>query len=178
MTKIVFSKDLISELNQDWLFLDTTTFIAAINYQDEFSSLFHDLKLNSCEFLTIPSVLFEFTRGSNTKTHFNTRTKFVNDLANIFPIERHLEKLETEIIIAQKFCSTASYTDFLLVMCLIKFPQSFLITENHKDMPMALLERKHIITLDTNNQIRNQAIYQVNQKRYQQQLKKITRSKS
>ena len=174
MTRIVSSDGLISSLKDAWLFIDTSSLVAAFNYKDEFSTLFKDLSDKNCTFLTIPSVLFEFTRGSDTRKVFNTRTEFVTDLTNLYPIDRHLDKLEQQIILIQKLAPRTSHTDFLLIMCLLKFPPAHLLTENHKDMPLAILDRIHIITIDTDNQIRNQAIYQLNQQKYRRQLAKLT----
>ena len=53
--KILYGTDLITGIGNSFVFLDTTVFIAALNYREEFRDLFRELEKNGCEFLTIPS---------------------------------------------------------------------------------------------------------------------------
>lgn len=66
-----------------------------------------------------------------------------------------------------------SYTDFLLCTCLYKFSRSFLLTENHSDCPLDILDRLHVITIDTEKDIRNYGIYKLSIDKYKLAAQKI-----
>lgn len=122
--KILHDSTLVSSLKNSDLFLDTNVFIGALFPKSPVAKLLKDLSLNGCTFLSIQSVLFEFTRGGGTIENFGKRLKFITeDLKTaIYPIERNLDKLEDLIVVLQRIKSDASYTDFLLTACLYKFP--------------------------------------------------------
>jgi hypothetical protein len=63
--KILYDQAIVSTLKQGTLFVDTNTLIAAIKYDITFGKLFNELSKIGCSFITIPSVLFEYTRGSD-----------------------------------------------------------------------------------------------------------------
>lgn len=156
--RILYSLDLASDLSNSSLFLDTNILIGFLNNQ-ELQKLFQ--KKLRCNFITIPSVVFEFTRGSDTTEAFNERRMFIDKLCTVYPIEKHLEELRELTIVLQRLRGNASYTDFLLTACLYKFTRSFLLTENHKDFPVEILDRKHLISIDMEKEIRNYGIYQL-----------------
>jgi len=165
--KIYYPPELIAGLSEKYLFLDTTAFIATLNYRDEFGELFSSLRSQYCELITIPSVVFEFTRGSDSVSTYKTRRDFIQQLSAIYPIEKMLDGMEQDIIVIQRFMDkNASYTDFLLAMCLRKFPNSFLLTENHSHIPSALFDREYVITVNTPSQIRNHGIYTMNTRKF------------
>ena len=173
--KILYNQELLSNLKNSSLFFDTNTYIGALSYSNLYSELFFKLNENNCAFLTIPSVLFEFTRGTNSIENFNKRTKFiVEDLkSSIYPIERQLQGLENLTLVLQKIRGTMDYTDFLLCVCLYKFPGSFLITENHSHFPTEILDRKYLITIDTDKELRNYAIYEFSFDKFNKAAEKI-----
>lgn len=175
--KALYKSTLVSELKNSDLFLDTNTFIAYNFFPEIFEELFDELKKNSCAFLTIPSVVFEFTRGTGTIADFNKRSEFIDSLVNtVYPIEKHIEDLRDLIIVLQKIKGDIHYTDFLLLACLYKFPKSYLISANHKDCPLEILDRKHIITVDTDKEIRTYGIYQISLEKFNKAAHSILRS--
>lgn len=131
------------------------------------------MKKSGCTFLTIPSVLFEFTRGTESIQDFNKRAKFITDFSSIYPVEKHLEDLEDLTVVLQRIQGQMSYTDFLLIACLYKFPKAFLISANHKDCPLDILDRKYIITVDTGKDIRNYGIYQFSTEKFNKAAERI-----
>lgn len=173
---IYYPPTLLTELTNSYLFLDTNTFIGAISFPEIFEDLIKSLKDVGCVYLTIPSVVFEFTRGTESVRDFNKRTKFITDLSFIYPIEKQLNSLENLTIILQKIQGSVSYTDFLLIACLYKFPKAFLISANHKDCPLDILDRKFVITVDTDKEIRNYGIYQISLEKFNKAAENILRS--
>lgn len=174
--KIYYDSSLITGLGNSFLFLDTTAFIAALNYKKEFGELFKSLKDQGCSFLTIPSVFFEFTRGSDTLISFKTRAKFLTGLADIWPIERYLDQIEQAMVVLQKLGSRQmSYTDFLLCVCLYKFPSAYLLTENYHHIPVQVFERKGVITVDAGEDIRNHVVFQLSRQKFSNAAEGILR---
>jgi len=139
----------------------------------------NELQNVDCSFITIPSVLFEFTRGGGNLRDFNKRLKFITqDLkVTIYPIERYLDNLEDLIVVLQKIKPSAGYTDFLLSACLYKFSNAFLMTENHKDFPLEIMDRTHLVTFDMEKEIRNYGIYNLSAEKYTKAAKNILMEK-
>lgn len=164
----------VSELKNSDLFFDTNTFIASISIPEIFGSLFETLKSNYCAFLTIPSVVFEFTRGTESIQDFDKRSEFIDSLVEaVYPIEKHIEDLRDLTVVLQRIKGDIHYTDFLLIACLYKFPKAFLISANHKDCPLDILDRKFIITVDTDKDIKNYGIYQFSLEKFNRAAERI-----
>lgn len=172
--KVQYDLSIVSELKNSDLFFDTNTFIASISIPDIFGKFLEELKSNGCAFLTIPSVVFEFTRGTDSIVDFDKRSEFIDSLVDtVYPVEKHIEDLRDLIIVLQRIKGDIHYTDFLLLACLYKFPKSFLISANHKDCPLEILDRKFILTIDTDKEIRNYGIYQFSMEKFNKAAEKI-----
>lgn len=175
--KVQYESNLVSELKSSNLFFDTNTFIASISITDIFGKLFEELKNNDCAFLTIPSVVFEFTRGTDTIADYDKRFEFIDSLVDtIYPVEKHINDFRDLVIVLQRIKGDIHYTDFLLLACLYKFPKSFLISANHKDCPLDILDRKFVITVDTDKDIRNYGIYQFSMEKFNKAAERILKS--
>jgi hypothetical protein len=173
---IYYPPTLLTELAYSNLFFDTNTFIGAISYPGIFGELFEKLKDNDCAFLTIPSVVFEYTRGIGSIADFDKRSEFIDGFVDtIYPIEKHIEDLRELIIVLQRIKGDIHYTDFLLIACLYKFPRAFLISANHKDCPLDILDRKCVITVDTDKDIKNYGIYQFSMEKFNKAAESILR---
>jgi len=166
--RITYPDNLLSDLTDKTIYLDTNTFITALNYPNEFGDLLSQLEKNNCKFGTIFPVVVEFTRGSENIDAYNKRLDFVKEMTGgyIYPIERNFSEMTEFIVVMQRIKSAMSYTDLLLLSCLKKFPQIYLLTQNHKDVPLEIFDRKYIITLDTMDHIWNHGIYQLSGDRY------------
>ena len=174
--KILHDPKLVSELEDKFLFIDTNTLIAIVNNKN-FLEIFYEWKSKSCAFVTIPSVLFEFTRGTDSIAAFNQRVSFIKQIGvGIYPIERFLDQTKDLTVVLQKIRGNLSYTDFLLIVSIYKFPTSYLITENHKDFPIEILDRKFIITLDNDKDIRNYGIYCFSNEKFDKAAARILRN--
>ncbi len=170
--KILYESNLVSKLsNHTFLFLDTTAFVTAFNYE-EFGELLKNIKDNNCDLLTIPSVVFEFTRGSDSLESYNRRVEYINHLVSVYPIERHLEELQGIMVAFQKI-GGLSYTDFLLSACLYKFKGALLLTENHTHFPPAIFDKVSIVTVDTGKDIRNHVVYSLSEVKFEKAVANI-----
>lgn len=155
--KILHTPSLVPDLKNCDIFLDTNALIGFFNKSD-FRELFSK---TSCGLITIPSVVFEFTRGSQDIDTFNLRTKFIDEICTVYQIEKHLDEFHELIVVLQRLRGSISYTDFLLSACLYKFPGALLLTENHRHFPTEILDRKYLITLETDSEIRNYGLYKI-----------------
>jgi|SRR3989344_2409739 len=177
--RIFYDLKQLSSSSNFFVFLDTNCLIGAFVYPNIFSKLFDDLKKLSCEFLTIPSVAFEFTRGTKTVEEFNSKLEFLENLASIYQIEKHLEDFKDLTITLQKIKGSASYTDFLLIAALYKFRKapSYLLNSNHSDCPIDILDREAIVTVDTDKDIKNYGLYRFSEEKYSKAAENILKAK-
>lgn len=180
--KILHDSTLLDSLSDSDLFIDTNVFIGALETSKDGSllGLLDQLGMHGCAFITIQSVLFEFTRGGGSLQNFDKRLQFITNIlkTTIYPIEKNLDDFEDLIVVLHNIRPKAGYTDFLLSACLYKFPNAFLITENHKDFPTEILDRKHVVTIDTGKEIRNYGIYKFSTKKYSRAAKSILKKSS
>ncbi len=68
--KLLHSERLTDELSSKYLILDSTSLINA-SQSDDFLTLLVEIKKAGCSFITIPSVVHEFTRGAKTIEQLN-----------------------------------------------------------------------------------------------------------
>lgn len=157
--KIYYKSSLLSELKESFLFFDTNLLILALSQQVQFANLFDKLKKRNCAFLTIPSVFFEFSRGADSVASYNEIVDYFKKLVEIYPIQKHIDKMESEMLVLHKTNKSCDYTDFLLCLCLCKFRSAFLISENHKHIKSDIIDRVGLITADDGKEIRNLGVY-------------------
>jgi hypothetical protein len=172
--KIFYDKNLISKLAGGFLFLDTNSLISLINFEGLFTDFLIEIKNVDCALLTIPSVVFEFSRTENIG-EYNKRTAFIKAIVDVYHIEKHLEEMQELVPVIHKIGGRLQYTDFLLYACLYHFKnKAFLMTENHKDFQTSILDRDIVLTIDTDGiQIRNTGIYSLNFDKYNKAAQKI-----
>lgn len=170
--KIIYSPDLVSSLKGKYLFFDTNVFIGSL-FVPELLKLIYTLKENGCEFLTIPSVLFEFTRGTKTILEYNQRIEAVKSLSVVFPIEKYQGEFDDLTVVLQHLKGEMDYTEFLLCTCLYKFQTAKIITENHHHFPLDILNREFLITVDNGKDLRNYAVYGFSLEKYNKAGEKI-----
>lgn len=156
---LIKSPNLVNDLSTKYLFIDTNVLVGMLNYPKLFATLLDELSDAGCAFITIPQVLFEFTRGVYSISDYKKRTEFLpaNNIS-IYPIDRHLNEFEELPLIVHKVSKGISYTDFLLCLCLCKFPSAYLMSED-RGIPTAIFDRKHLITVDTEKDLRTFGIY-------------------
>ena len=173
----LYDSNLLLEFQSNQIFFDTNVFIGAFSFPELFKDFFDGLKQVKCEFVTIPPVVFEFTRGTHDVESFSDREEFLRKLTTVYPIEEDGTDLREFTIVLQKIKGDIHFTDFLLIACLYKFPSSYLLSANHKDCPIEILDRKGIITIDTDREIRNYGIYQFSQKKFNKAAESILEAK-
>lgn len=167
--KLQHTSTLAADLSGKHVLLDTTVLINA-SKSDEFLALLSDLSSSGCGLVTIPSVVYEFTRNANSITGYNERQEFIKTL-NITVLPRVEEMVEKEpvfrIAYAKAFSAKGdrgpSYTDALLCSVAYKYRANgmLVMTANHKDIPLSMFDRVELITIDISGDLRTEAIYKL-----------------
>lgn len=164
------STELIERLTGKILFLDTNVFIGAL-VSDEFAVFLADLRGQSdVEFLTISSVVYEFTRGSKTLEEFNDKRQFINDLVDrVISVGPLLENAKNDVfsLLMSRLVSSkdSGYTDFLLATCLYQYSQAdeiFLMTADQRSMPLAIFDVIGTLAATDGHTLRHYGVYQLN----------------
>jgi hypothetical protein len=152
---------LADDLSSGFVFLDTNTLIA-LSEVPEFLHLMLDIKEKGCQLLTIPPVTFEFARTDSLKK-YTERIQFLNQICSTYPIEKNTDTNSPLFFVFNKVSPAAGYVDLFLYQALYKFSHAYVLTENHSHFPLSILDREHIITIDTGQRsIRNYAFYKMN----------------
>ena len=174
----IYNIEELSKYKVGYLFLDTSSLIAIINYIGEFSHILYKLKENGRALVTIPSISFEFSRTTNIES-YNSRIEFIKEFVSIYPIEKYLHKFTPLVPVLHKTNGKLSYSDFLLYCCLYEFQGSILLTENHKDFTPTLLDRELTLTIDREDedQLRNISVYSFSYPKYNKAAEKILKNK-
>lgn len=171
-----YTPSLVNDLSGGYLLLDSTALINA-SKSDEFLELLSGAVRNGCTLTTIPSVVYEFTRGSDSLEKYNQYLSFINGLG-IVVFNKIEETINDEMRVFslaynKAFAKRAeqkapSYTDSLLCMTAYKYRTSHLkiMTANHKDIPLSLFNRTELITIDIRGELRNEAIYEFSDEKF------------
>lgn len=166
--KIYNSTDFLDQCKNKTIFLDTNVLIGLVSIPP-LEEFIISLKTQGNSLLTIPAVFFEFVRGADSISKFKKRSEIFDPsvlIDAIYPIERHFEEMKEYILIFQKIAPKMSFSDFLLALCLAKFSDAYLLTENHLDFPVAIFDRKNVFTVDSDKQLRNYGLYQLSSEKF------------
>lgn len=179
--KLQHTSTLATDLSAKHLLLDTTVLINA-SKSDDFLALMSDLSSVGCGLVTIPSVVYEFTRNANTISGYNERQEFIKTL-NITVLPRVEEMVEKDpvfrIAYARAFSAKGdrgpSYTDALLCSVAYKYRANgiLVMTANHKDIPLSMFDRVELITIDIGGDLRTEAIYKLSPTKLNRIIEKL-----
>lgn len=168
---ILHNTKYLQALSDTNLFIDTNILIGALA-QVELRDFLFNLKSHNCEILSIPAVVTEFLRGSNSLAAYQVRAEFIESITGIYAVERIMEEMQDFVIVMNFLSPDADYTDFLLAVCSYKF-KCPVLTGNHKDFPLTIFKRVNIITIDTGKEIRNYGFYQISEDKFNKAAEKI-----
>lgn len=165
----LYPPQLLQDLNQSTLFLDTNVFSIATRSKD-FLEFLVDLKNEAgCSLTTIPSVVFEVTNGSSTLEIYNERAEFITSLVDYINPMSFLDKIaDFSVVMAKINANNKSYTDFLLASCLYQYRHAnvYLMTTDLRALP-PFFERAQIVTTEeASGDIKNFAMYKFNEAAY------------
>lgn len=182
--KLQHTPTLAADLSESSIFVDSTALIDAAK-SDEFLNLLTDIAGSGCVLYTVPSVVYEYTRTANTLEGYRERLEFIKELGIVVfnRIEELLEKDSRIFLVAYNTAFTEhgrgpSYTDSLLCTMAYKHRASspYVLTANHKDMPLSIFDRKELITIDIKGQFQVEALYQFSDSKFGKVLSKLERA--
>lgn len=157
------------------VFIDTNEVITAIKYPEFNEKVLGYMKGLGYTFVALPEVLLEFVRGSDTREQYNIREIFITDLVDSnYPSVSIIEKeLIPHRLVLHRLCQGMGYVDLLLGVSLCKYPNAYMLTQNHKHFPLTVFERVGVVTTDVGADIANHALYKINSTKMIELLKQL-----
>ena len=139
MMKIIYSQNFFTNLKSKHLLLDTSFFIDAANFSDEFLDFTTQCNIHDITLVTIDPVKAEFLKGSETNVKYESKLKFITDtIHSILPIPTTIlsEYLPRLVKGYGELGKGTSIVDFILCS-MLQYYQSglYLLTKNPKDYP-------------------------------------------
>lgn len=180
---LLHTPTLVADLSDYSVFVDSTALIDA-SKSEPFLKLLTGIAGSSCTLYTVPSVVYEYTRTANTLEGYKKRLEFIKRLGIVvFNRVEELIENESQIFLAAynsqfKDNGSPSYTDSLLCMMAYKHRASkpFILTANHKDMPLSIFDRKELVTIDIKGKFQIEAFYQFSDSKFSRVLDKLERA--
>lgn len=182
--RLLHRPSLATDLSSSFILLDSTALIDA-SQSDDFLQLLTNIVGSGCSFITIPSVVYEYTRSSISIEQFEKQLEFLKELrvTVINKIEEIIQSEQVFLVAYNKAFGTRkergpSYTDSLLCALAYKYRNSSLkiMSANHKDIPMSIFERQDLITIDVGGELRTEGIYEFSESRFGKVLGKLEKA--
>lgn len=181
--KLLHSEHLADDLSSKYLILDSTSLINA-SQSDDFLTLLVEIKKAGCSFMTIPSVVHEFTRGAKTIEQLNKQLGMIEELkVAVMPrLEESIKGAERIFLQAYNIEASGgrtekgpSYTDSLLCLLAYKYRTNsvLLMSANHKDIPASIFDRENFITLEASGTFRTEGIYKLSDSKFGKVLDRL-----
>lgn len=154
---LVLTQGFDEKCNDAHVFLDTNVFINAAQ-QEELLIKLAGLASNGTVLITISSVVYEYTRGSQSLAEFNTRREFINGLTSrVMPVGKFLESERLDpfsvamSLVIKK--GDSQYTDYMLASALYQFMgtpgHNFVLSADARAFPLDIFDIEGVITIDS-----------------------------
>lgn len=178
--KLLHQQNLSTELSTRHVFIDSTALIHAA-YSEEFLELLTDIVEHGCLLLTIPSVVYEYSRSADTPEKFKQRLEFIKAL-NISILNRVEEEVVKHSVFLIAYNRTfnrrnvgPSYTDSLLCAMAYRFKHMnpLILSSNHRDIPLSIFNRVGLITVDVSGNLENEALYEFSEDKFTKLFREI-----
>lgn len=168
----IYQPEILADLKDHYLFLDTGIFIAASKTTSLAEFLVKLKNEAGCSFTTIPQVLFEFTNGSDSLDSYNKKAGFLKSIVdNIDPLTFLNNIPDFYVVMAKYNAQNDSQTDFTLAACLYNYHRGVkvgLLSSDLKAYP-TFIQRSHILTVeqdDRSKTIKNLVVYKFDRNAY------------
>ncbi|HLC49368.1 MAG TPA: hypothetical protein VJI96_03225 [Candidatus Andersenbacteria bacterium] len=184
--EILLTNQTLSNLQNKWLLLDTDVFIDASNFAEEFNYFFTKLKDANCTLTTISSVVVEFLRGAKSITDMSNKRAYIESIASILPTgemasdKGAMDLIEPQFLVAYgKSGKSVSYTDYLLAKTIKNYgDRMYLITGNHQDFPTSIFDRKHVLSVGHEFEVKTYGILQFNEDKYKLKMSNLLKQEN
>lgn len=171
----------MEQFKKKWILLDTNLLIEILkdDQQYHFKDFLSELRTLEIVPVIDRSVLFEFRRGSRTRSHLNKKNCFLEVLLGAKEKRYYLRSSASEKIVrfAEELAilyshndsknSRISFTDCLVAAQLMMYKDNMcLATLDNNDFPLVVFDRTKVITIDTGQKILTIGIYSFNTSKY------------
>jgi hypothetical protein len=165
------------------VYLDTNIFICA-QEQTKLAQLIADLQqIHKAACVTLSSVEYEFTRGSQSLEEVKTRRLFVRNLAKVvMPIGKLLENDKNDAFSAAMSlvvgAKNSQYTDYLLAVALHAYRNTivrqFVLSADARAFPLTLFDIEGSVTVARkNNEVAHLNLVSLNERKYARILQRL-----
>lgn len=170
----------LSSLKDSNIAIDTCCLIDSIKYKETVGKFLLHLKEIGAGIYTVPGVVFEFFRGADTGNALENRESILKAITDnyIFPIDKQFTAMTDFMLIMNKVRGKCDLGEYQLIASLVKHKNSFLLTENDKDVPSEFLDRLSIATFNLFGEIKNYGFYKINTDNYEKIAKNILKNNS
>lgn len=163
--KIFLPQDTLSVIKQNThIFIDTCILLDFASFKKDKAEFLEKLSLFTKKggvFVTIIPVAVEFLLGS-TVEDLEVKKKYLNRLIEvILPIRSIKEEIIQQLIVeyGRYARGNVSYVDLCLGAAVKQFPNSLVLTRNHKDFPLKIFDCKAVFVVHLNREARTYCFY-------------------
>ncbi len=180
---LLLSDDFINICQGATIYLDTNIFIYA-QEQEDLLLLFRDLSDNhNTAFLTLSSVEYEYSRGSQSLSELRARREFIHAITRtVMPVGKLLESDKNDvfsavmsIVVGKK---NSDYTDYLLATALHTFnngiDKQFVLSADARAFPMSLFDISGVVSMSlSKGEVIHLNLIALNKERYGSIMEKV-----
>lgn len=172
----VVDSQFLSSLVDSNIAIDTCCLIDSIKHEDLVGKFLFDLKTRGVGFYTTQGVVFEYLRGSSDETALKRRLAVLSVITDNFivPIDKKFTEMTAFLLVMNKVLGRCGLGEYQLIATLIDHPKSYLLTENHKDIPIDFIDRSSVVCFNMpNGEIKTYGFYKINEDKYEKIAKSI-----
>ena len=165
MMKIFLSEEALSLVKNNHIFVDTCVFLdlASLRKGDrgEFENKLLQFTKRGSIFVTVEPVAVEFYLGSS-QSDLKIKKSYINQLIESTLPVRVLNKSKMDSLILEygrNARGNVSYADLCLGAAIKQFPNSLVLTRNHRDFPLKIFDSKAVFTVHLNIEARTYCFY-------------------
>jgi len=150
----------------DLLFLPT-------GEQNIFKKILSD---NNVALVANSAIRLEVLKNSKSEAAYKKKKNFYASLVRAeLPIDANtLKEAHSMAFAYDSLAPGASFSDLVLAGTIKRYPNTFLLTSNHKDFPVEVLDRVSGFTIEVGREIRALAIYSYNQDKFATAVARLT----
>lgn len=183
--KVAYNHELLGGLGENPIILLDTCVLVDASKSEGFLHFLIDGLSEKAAFATIQSVQYEFMRGAKDLRQWSKHEEFISNLnIEMLPNAENMtrrEKAKTFLAIYNKCLlgdkakneKGPSYTDSLICLASYMYNNSniWLMTANYKDVPLRIFDRKYVISIDMDKEVRTESLYKFNEEKFEREAK-------
>lgn len=121
------------------------------------------------------AILLELLKNSKSKAEYDKRADlYVKLVKSDLPLDTQAIAAAQEMAIAYgPLGRDVSVTDFLLAGSVKRYSATYLLTANHKDFPITVLERLSVFSVETGHDVRSFGVYGYSEEKFLKRLAQL-----